>query len=75
MAFGYLLNFLQGLDVLLTALCAGGIEILVAAGCSRDVIKDGAERLGWTLDEVLDKTIQAMRSCEASVADELNKLC
>ena len=46
-----------------------------AAGCSRDVIKDGAERLGWTLDEVLDKTIQAMRSCEASVADELNKLC
>ena len=46
-----------------------------AAGCSRDVIKDGAERLGWTLDEVLDKTIQAMRSCEASVAEELNKLC
>ena len=46
-----------------------------AAGCSRDVIKDGAERLGWTLDEVLDKTIQAMRSCEASVAEELNNLC
>ena len=38
-----------------------------AAGCSRDVIKQGAERLGWSLDEVLDKTIQAMRSCEASV--------
>ena len=46
-----------------------------AAGCSRDVIKDGAERLGWTLDETLDKTIQAMRSCEASVAEELAKLC
>ena len=46
-----------------------------AAGCSRDVIKDGAEKLGWTLDEVLDKTIQAMRSCEASVAEEQNKLC
>ena len=46
-----------------------------AAGCSRDVIKDGAERLGWTLDEVLDKTIQAMRSCEASIAEELNTLC
>ena len=46
-----------------------------AAGCSRDVIKDGAERLGWTLDETLDKTIQAMRSCEASVAEELNSLC
>ena len=46
-----------------------------AAGCSRDVIKDGAEKLGWTLDETLDKTILAMRSCEASVAEELEKLC
>ena len=45
-----------------------------AAGCSRDVIKQGAERLGWTLDEVLDKTIQAMRSCEASIAAELETL-
>lgn len=46
-----------------------------AAGCSRDVIKDGADKLGWTLDEVLDKTIQAMRSCEASVAEEQAALC
>ena len=46
-----------------------------AAGCSRDVIKTGAERLGWSLDEVLEKTILAMRSCEASVAEELSKLC
>ena len=46
-----------------------------AAGCSRDVIKDGADRLGWTLDETLDKTIQAMRSCEAAVAAELESLC
>ena len=46
-----------------------------AAGCSRDVIKDGADKLGWTLDEVLDKTIQAMRSCEASVAEEQTTLC
>ena len=35
-----------------------------AAGCSRDVIRDGADRLGWSLDEVLEKTILAMRSCE-----------
>ena len=42
-----------------------------AAGCSRDVIKQGAERLGWSLDEVLEKTILAMRSCEASVNEEL----
>ena len=46
-----------------------------AAGCSRDVIRQGAELLGWTLDEVLDKTIQAMRSCETSVAAEQAKLC
>ena len=46
-----------------------------AAGCSRDVIKEGAERLGWTLDEVMEKTILAMRSCETSVAEELNSLC
>lgn len=46
-----------------------------AAGCSRDVIKDGAEKLGWTLDEVLDKTILAMRSCEESVAKEHASLC
>ena len=45
-----------------------------AAGCSRDVIKQGAEILGWSLDEVLDKTILAMRSCEASINDELAKL-
>lgn len=38
-----------------------------AAGCSRDVIKQGAERLGWELDELFDKTIQAMRSCEESI--------
>lgn len=46
-----------------------------AAGCSRDVIKEGAERLGWTLDEVLDKTILAMRSCEPAIAEELETLC
>ena len=46
-----------------------------AAGCSRDVIKQGAEKLGWSLDEVLEKTILAMRSCESSVAKELAALC
>ncbi len=38
-----------------------------AAGCSRDVIRQGAERLGWELDDLMERTIQAMRSCEASV--------
>ncbi len=41
-----------------------------AAGCSREVISQGAERLGWTLDELLEKTILAMRSCEAGVNEE-----
>ena len=45
-----------------------------AAGCSRDVIKEGAERLGWSLDEVMDKTILAMRSCEAKIIDEMAAL-
>lgn len=35
-----------------------------AAGCSRDVILQGAEMLGWELDELIDKTIQAMRASE-----------
>ncbi len=38
-----------------------------AAGCSRDVIRQGAERLGWELDELLSKTLEAMRSCEDAV--------
>ena len=42
-----------------------------AAGCSRDVIRTGAERLGWTLEELMEKTIAAMRSCEASVAEAM----
>jgi len=45
-----------------------------AAGCSRDVIKQGAEKLGWSLDEVLEKTILAMRSCEASVNEAMAAL-
>lgn len=42
-----------------------------AAGCSRDVIRDGAERLGWGLDELLEKTILAMRSCEDAVNEQM----
>lgn len=40
-----------------------------AAGCSRDIIRKGAEELGWTLEELMEKTILAMRSCE----DQVNK--
>ncbi len=45
-----------------------------AAGCSRDVIRQGAERLGWELKELFEKTIFAMRDCEASVREELPQL-
>lgn len=46
-----------------------------AAGCSRDVIRLGAERLGWTLEELMEKTILAMRSCEERVNAEWRTLC
>ena len=45
-----------------------------AAGCSRDVIRTGAERLGWTLEELMEKTILAMRSCEASINEAMANL-
>ena len=38
-----------------------------AAGCSREVIRQGAERLGWELDTLMERTILAMRSCEDAV--------
>ena len=41
-----------------------------AAGCSRDVIRTGAERLGWELDTLLQKTLDAMKACEAELAQE-----
>ena len=42
-----------------------------AAGCSRDVITQGAEALNWELAALFEKTILAMRSCEALVEAEL----
>ena len=36
-----------------------------AAGCDRDVIQRGADMLGWDLDTLIDKTIQAMRASDA----------
>ena len=45
-----------------------------AAGCSRDVIRQGAERLGWELNDLFEKTILAMRSCESQINDEMKKI-
>lgn len=38
-----------------------------AAGCSREIIKTGAEMLGWDLDELINRTILAMREVEQEV--------
>ena len=38
-----------------------------AASCSRDVIEQGAANLGWTVDELIEKTILAMRADEAAI--------
>jgi predicted hydrolase (HD superfamily) len=42
-----------------------------AAGCSRDVIKQGAEILGWELDKLFEETILAMRSCEEYINNQM----
>lgn len=33
-----------------------------AAGCSREVIERGANMLGWELDELIEQTIEALRT-------------
>ena len=35
-----------------------------AAGCDIEVIIQGAEMLGWDLDELLNQTLEAMKTCE-----------
>ncbi len=45
-----------------------------AAGCSRAVIERGAELLGWDLNDLLQKTILAMRSCEDYVNEEIKAI-
>lgn len=38
-----------------------------AAGCSRETIRKGAEILGWTLDDLMAKTLQAMQATEEDI--------
>lgn len=45
-----------------------------AAGCSRDTINIGAERLGWELSKLMKMTIMAMRSCEERVNNEITAM-
>jgi len=44
-----------------------------AAGCSRDVIKQGADNLGWELDVLLERTMEAMRVDEAAINEACEK--
>jgi predicted hydrolase (HD superfamily) len=45
-----------------------------AAGCSRDVIEQGALMLGWELDDLLWKTILAMRAAEPVIAEKMKSI-
>ena len=45
-----------------------------AAGCSRDVIRRGAEQLGLGIRQLVEQTILAMRSCEDRVNKEMEEL-
>ena len=42
-----------------------------AAGCSRDIIRNGAEMLGWDLDKLLSMTLEAMRATEKTVSEQM----
>ncbi|MGN1165457.1 MAG: hydrolase [Lachnospiraceae bacterium] len=44
-----------------------------AAGCSREVIQRGADMLGWELNDLIQKTIYAMRSCEEEIQEALKE--
>ena len=46
-----------------------------AAGCSRDVIRQGAEMLGWSLDNLISRTILAMRSSAGSAGGAGSQSC
>lgn len=45
-----------------------------AAGCSREIIQKGADMLGWELNDLFEKTLEAMRSCEADIAEAMKAL-
>lgn len=45
-----------------------------AAGCSRDVIRQGAQMLGWELDTLLDRTLQTMRATESQINAAMENL-
>ena len=45
-----------------------------AAGCSLDVIVSGAQMLGWELDTLLEKTLEAMKASEKKIQEEMQAI-
>lgn len=45
-----------------------------AAGCSRDVIRRGAEQLGWELDTLLTETLEAMQAKEDEIEEKFQDI-
>lgn len=45
-----------------------------AAGCSRDTIREGAERLDCELNDLFEKTLRAMQSCEEEIREEMEQV-
>lgn len=45
-----------------------------AAGCSREVIQKGADMLEWSLDELIEKTLTAMKNSEAEILEEMQSV-
>lgn len=45
-----------------------------AAGCSREIISEGARRLGWEIGDLTGKTIEAMKAGEAAINEKLAAL-
>ena len=42
-----------------------------AAGCDRSIIARGAEMLGWDLNDLLQKTLDAMKACEDEITAQM----
>lgn len=45
-----------------------------AAGCSREIIEQGAELLGWDLNKLLSMTLDAMKASEDDIRSEMESL-
>lgn len=44
-----------------------------AAGCSREIIDNGANTLGWELDELLQSTLESMQEMEDEIQKNVEK--